>query len=102
MVTYKVNYKGIDYTLKQNLNSIFMFEEITGKPYELKTTYDLFINIYALFRGNDCDIDFNDFKDYVDEDFNFINQFYQGIIQEPDKKRAPEPDKKKQKASAKG
>jgi hypothetical protein len=95
MLIYKVCYKEIDYELKQNLNSIFLFEEITGKPFELKTTCDLFVNIYALFNGNNHSIDFYELKDYVDADFNFINQFYQGIVQEPDKKEAPETDKKK-------
>jgi hypothetical protein len=95
MLIYNVTYKGVNYTLKQNINSIFIFEEVTGKLYNLKTTYDLVINIYSLFRGNGHEIDFNEFLEFIDNDFNFINQFYESVIHEPDKKKAPETGKKK-------
>jgi hypothetical protein len=97
MTTYKVTYKGQKYELKQSLDSIFAFEEITGKFFELKTTYDLFINIFCLFHANGVVLDYNEFKNYVDDNFNFINEFYAGIVSEPEKKSVEaESDKKKQ------
>jgi hypothetical protein len=97
MTIYKVKYKDQEYELKHNLKSIFAFEELTGKYYELKSTYDLFNNIYCMFIGNGYNIDYNEFMDYVDEHFEFINDFYTCVISEPEKKETEEADIKKKK-----
>jgi hypothetical protein len=93
MVAYNITYKGTSYTLKQNLMSIFAFEDVTGRLFELKTTYDLFVNMYCLFIGNNHIIDSADFLAYVDEHPSFMNEFYAGIVSTPE--GAESPDKKK-------
>jgi hypothetical protein len=104
MTTYKVKYPfdSEDYVyLKSNLNSIFIFEEITGKLFKLENTYDFFIWMYSLFNGNNIEIPYDELKDYVEENMNYINEFFSGLVSEPAQKETSETDKKKRKANEK-
>jgi hypothetical protein len=76
MKTYKVTYRGKEYTLDANLKSQFYWESITERFFNPNTTYDLFLNIWCIFKGNDIDIDINEMLEYADSTPSFIGDFY--------------------------
>jgi hypothetical protein len=79
MKTYKVTYKGKEYTLDANLRSRFLWESATERVFNPKTTYDLFLNIWCTFKGNNIDIDANELLAYADENPSFMNDFYESL-----------------------
>jgi len=84
-LVFKIKYKGTEYELKETLDVIFQWEEILNKPWlgvgGLGTTYQMFIYMYSMFIGNGNVIDFNEFKQYVDDNREFINEFFNGLVQ---------------------
>ena len=63
----KIN--DIDYNIKFNLRSMLLFEQITGKIFEIKTLTDEYILFYACILANNkhTNMTFDDFLNYVDE-----------------------------------
>lgn len=81
MISYKVNYKGEDYELKQNLKTIFYYEAATDNVFEQpKNTYDLVLYMYSLFNGNGITVSLDELIEYIDENDGYINKFYSGIV----------------------
>ena len=68
---------GKKYNLKYSLRSMFAFEEITGKPFEVKTLLDTYILAYACIISNpeNPSLEFNDFINYADEHPEVIEEF---------------------------
>lgn len=68
---------GKNYEFKYSLRSMFVFEEITGKPFEVKTLLDTYILAYACIAVNTDNptLDFNEFIDYADEHPEVIEEF---------------------------
>ena len=68
---------GKKYNLKYSLRSMFAFEEITGKPFEVKTLLDTYILAYACIISNpeNPSLEFNDFINYCDEHPEVIEEF---------------------------
>lgn len=68
---------GKNYNLKYSLRSMFAFEEITGKPFEVKTLLDTYILAYACIIANQDNpsLEFNDFINYCDEHPEVIEEF---------------------------
>lgn len=63
----KIN--DIDYNIKFNLRSMLLFEQITGKIFEIKTLTDEYILFYACILANnkDTNMTFDGFLNHVDE-----------------------------------
>ena len=68
---------GKKYNLKYSLRSMFAFEEITGKAFEVKTLLDTYILAYACIIANpdNPSLEFNDFINYCDEHADVIEDF---------------------------
>lgn len=68
---------GKNYELKYSLRACFVFEEITGKPFEVKTLFDTYILAYACIVVNTDNppLDFNEFLDACDENPGIIEEF---------------------------
>lgn len=45
--------KGQDYKLKYTLRALFIYEQITGKAFELKTITDEYLFFYCVLMGTD-------------------------------------------------
>lgn len=74
----KIN--GKDYKIKQTIRSLFLFEEITGKAFEIKTTMDNYLYFYCLLLANNSDfMDWDSFIDVLDADPTIITQLNQVI-----------------------
>lgn len=64
-----VNINGKEITMKPGTQAIIICEEITGKPFELKTNKDVMAYIYASMMAGtpDLELDFRDLLDALDD-----------------------------------
>lgn len=64
------------YKVKYTLRALFIFEQITKKPFEIKSLLDNYIFFYSMIIANNPDdiIEWDDFIDALDNDKNLINQ----------------------------
>ena len=79
---------GKNYEFKYSLRSCFVFEEITGKPFEVKTLFDTYILAYACIVVNTDNppLDFNEFIDACDENPGIIEEFNKFMADEMKKR----------------
>lgn len=75
MKTIEIN--GRQYKVKYSLRSLFIFEQITDKPFALTSTLDKTLFYYCLVLANnkDTELTFDEFVDAIDENPNLINEF---------------------------
>lgn len=73
---YKVNINGTDYELKYTIRALFLWEQITGRSFEIKNTLDNYLFYYCLILASNKDkepLDWNDFIAAVDENPRLMN-----------------------------
>lgn len=98
-----ININGHDYRLRYTIRALFIFEQITGRPFGVKTLLDNYIFFYSIILANNPDdiIKWDDFIDALDSDpqlFHRIGEAVnelaaaQNITEDEDKKK---PRKKK-------
>lgn len=68
--------KGNEYNVKYTIRALFIFEQITGKPFEIKTLLDNYVFFYSMVLANNQDkpILWDDFIDAIDNDKALIDQ----------------------------
>lgn len=78
-----ININDKSYEFKYSLRACFVWEEITGRPFEVKTLMDTYILAYACIVANpdNPSLEFSDFVDYcdiypevMDEFNNYLNE----------------------------
>lgn len=71
-----ITIKGKQYKVKYTIRALFIFEQITGKAFEIKTLLDNWIFLYSIILANNPDnfIDWDDFLDALDNDKELITQ----------------------------
>ena len=83
-MTIKINDKN--YTIKYTIRALFIFEQITGKSFEIKTLLDNYIFFYCMILANNEEpLDWDEFIDAIDNDANLMNQLSK-IITDSQKK----------------
>lgn len=72
-----ITIKNKEYKIKQTLRALFIFEQITGRPFEIKTMLDNYIFFYSVIIANNPDniLDWDDFIDALDESPNILTEF---------------------------
>lgn len=84
MNTISIN--GKDYKIKYTIRALFIFEQITGKAFNIQTLLDNYIFFYSMILANNEDVlDWNDFLDALDEDPTLFAQM-NNIIAKQQKK----------------
>ena len=81
---------GKNYELTYGLRPMFVFEEMAGKPFEVKTLLDTYIFCYACIISNKDNppLDFNEFIDACDENPGIIEEFNKFIDSEMKRRNA--------------
>lgn len=71
-----ITIKGKQYKVKYTIRALFIFEQITGKAFEIKTLLDNWIFLYSIILANNPDslLDWDDFVDALDNDKELITQ----------------------------
>lgn len=65
-----VKINGADYLVKNTIRSIFIFEEITGKPFKVETIRDNYLFFYSVILANNTKdiLTWESFIDALDKD----------------------------------
>lgn len=68
MKTIKIN--GVDYKIKYTIRALFIFEQITGKSFQLNSLLDNYVFFYSMILANNKDnpLNWDDFINAIDED----------------------------------
>ncbi len=76
-----VNINGKSYQIKQTVRSLFLWEQISGRSFEIKNTLDNYLYFYTLILANnkDCELDWDAFIDAIDADPNIIVEMTKAI-----------------------
>lgn len=71
-----VTINSVDYKIKYTIRALFIMEQITGKPFQVKTLLDNYIFFYSMILANNQDkiLDWNVFIDALDNDPNLFKQ----------------------------
>lgn len=72
----KFTIKDKEYTVKYTIRALFIFEQITGKPFGINTLLDNYLFFYSMILANNPDspLDWDDFIDALDNDRNLMKQ----------------------------
>lgn len=84
-MTITINNK--EYKLKYTIRALFIFEQITGRAFEIKTTMDNYLFFYSMLLANNPDnlLDWDEFIDAMDNDSTLITQLNK-VIEDSTKK----------------
>lgn len=79
-MTITINEK--EFKLKYTIRALFIFEQITGRAFEIKTTMDNYLFFYSMLLANNPNtpLEWDEFIDAVDNDTTLINQLNQVIV----------------------
>lgn len=88
---------GKNYEPKYSLRSMFAFEEMVGKPFEVKTLLDTYCFLFACIISNpdNPQLDFSEMIDYCDEHPEVMTQFNEFVDKEMKRRETFGKDKKK-------
>ena len=70
----EITIKDKQYKIKYTLRALFIYEQITGKAFNLRTITDEYLFFYCILAANNPDIQltFDDLIDAIDEDMNIM------------------------------
>lgn len=68
-----IKIKGKEYKVKQTIRAIFLWEQISEKQFEVKTTLDNYLYFYCLLLANNTDfMSWDEFVDTLDDEPGII------------------------------
>lgn len=98
MKTITIN--GEDYKVKYTIRALFLMEQITGKPFSIKTLLDNYLFFYCMILANNKDkekiLGWDEFVDALDNDANLMKQLTDIQIEEQKKNELLADDKDKE------
>lgn len=92
----KITIKNHEYEVKYTIRALFMFEQITGRSFEIKTLLDNTVFFYCMILANNPDnvLDWDEFIEALDSDPG-LNQSLSAVVEEYNKKQKLYKDEKK-------
>lgn len=83
-----------NYNLKYTIRSLFLFEQITKKPFKIETLLDNYVFFYCLLLANNKDnvIEWDDFIDALDKDPTLFSKMSEIIAKQQKKNELFEDD----------
>lgn len=71
-----ITINGKQYKVKYTIRALFIFEQITNKPFEIKTLLDNYVFFYSMILANNPDnvLDWDEFLDALDGDKDLLQQ----------------------------
>ena len=78
----EININGKNYTLKNTIRSLFIYEKIANKQFDGKNLLDYYILFYSILLANNPDefnLTFDEFIEVNDKDISLFNQFVEFI-----------------------
>lgn len=80
-----ITLNGKDFTLKYTLRAFFVFENISGYPFQFGKMLDEFVLFYSFLIANNQDsfkLEFDEFIDLCENDLMLFNQFKEFLLDE--------------------
>lgn len=78
----KVTINNKEYKIKYTLRALFIFEQITGKSFNLETLLDNYIFFYSIIVANNDDVlTWDEFIDALDNDPTILTQISKAVEQ---------------------
>ena len=76
--------QGIELKLAYNLRSLFIYEEIAGKPYTGEKTVENYMLMYAMLLANneDFSLSFDEFINECDADLSLYQAFVEVLTEQ--------------------
>lgn len=85
----KIKIKGKNYNIKYTIRSLFIFEQITGKPFKIETLLDNYLFFYSIILANNSDkadiLTWDDFLDEMDKNPNLFSSINDAIEDKQEK-----------------
>ena len=80
----EITIKNKVYKLKYTVRALFIYEQITGKMFELKTLTDEYIFFYCLIMANnkEANLTFDELVDALDEDASIMMKYKEFMTSE--------------------
>lgn len=70
----KLTIKGKEYTVKYTIRALFIFEQITNRPFKITTLLDNYLFFYSMILANNADtLTWDEFIDALDNDKQLVN-----------------------------
>ena len=87
MNTIKIN--GEEYVIKYTIRALFMWENITGKPFKINTLLDNYIFFYCMLLPNNKDkvLDWDSYLDALDSDTTLFSQMTEIVNKAEEEKK---------------
>lgn len=72
----KITIKNKEYKVKYTIRALFIFEQITGKPFNISTLFDNYLFFYCLILANNPDdvLGWEDYIEAIDTDKELYSQ----------------------------
>lgn len=66
----KITINNKEYKVKYTIRALFIFEQIAGKPFEVKSLLDQYLFFYSMILANNSEnpLSWDDFIDAIDND----------------------------------
>ena len=83
----EIEINGKNYKLKYTIRSLFIWEQITGKPFKIENMLDNYLFFYSMILANNPDeiLTWDDYLNAMDEDPTLFKRM-SDIIEEQQKK----------------
>ena len=77
----KITINKKQYKVKYTIRALFIFEQITGKPFNISTLFDNYLFFYCLLLANNPDnvIEWEEFIDSIDSDKDLYQQLSKAV-----------------------
>ena len=87
MNTIKIN--GEEYVIKYTIRALFMWEQITGKPFKINTLLDNYIFFYCMLLANNNDkvLDWDSYLDALDNDTKLFSKMTEIVNKAEEEKK---------------
>lgn len=77
-----ITIKNTEYKIKYTLRALFIFEQITGKSFNIETLLDNYIFFYSMILANNDDVlTWDEFIDALDSDPTILTQISKAVEQ---------------------
>lgn len=93
----KIIIKEKEYKLAYNLRSLFVYEEMSGKPYTGSRSIENYLLMYAMLQANNDEfsLSFDEFIEACDNDMSLFSEFVEVMNEQAKRTEAFLENKKK-------
>ena len=85
----KIKINGEEYVIKYTIRALFMWEQITGKPFKINTLLDNYIFFYCMLLANNKDkvLEWDSYLDALDNDTTLFSQMTEIVNKAEEEKK---------------